>query len=285
MAKIRGVKPEYWTDDDVMELSIAARLLFIGLWNYACDNGHLQDRPKQIKMRILPGDDVDVAELLEEIAVLGLIERSDGVIHIPNLARHQKPHKRWWKTCDLADCTVPDGASSTPHNRGATVAQQEANGGATGGHGCATADVDVDVDVDVDGDTSSKIADAISDQEIRDDVERLCVKLADSVEARGVKRPTITKAWRDAARLMLDRDGHTEDQITWLIDWTANDEFWRSNILAMPKLRAQFDQLKLRAVPPSIAPVRQYVTELPPDGLSEAEMGAWWDEQRARRGA
>lgn len=41
-----------------------ARLLFIGLWNFACDNGHLQDKPKQIKMRIFPGDDVNATELL-----------------------------------------------------------------------------------------------------------------------------------------------------------------------------------------------------------------------------
>jgi hypothetical protein len=63
MPKIRGVKPDYWTDEDIVDLSIPARLLFIGLWNYACDNGHLQDKPKQIKMRIFPGDDVNATEL------------------------------------------------------------------------------------------------------------------------------------------------------------------------------------------------------------------------------
>ena len=79
MPKIRGVKPDYWTDEDIVDLSIPARLLFIGLWSYACDNGHLQDKPKQIKMRIFPGDDVSAAELLRELADGGRIQRVDEI--------------------------------------------------------------------------------------------------------------------------------------------------------------------------------------------------------------
>lgn len=128
MAKIRGVKPEYWTDDAVVELSIPARLLFIGLWNFACDNGHLEDKPRQIKMRIMPADDVDMGALLDELERHGRIERSGGVVTIPKFAEHQKPHKRWWKTCGQPWCNVPDGATSHPDNRGSTVAQPLSNG-------------------------------------------------------------------------------------------------------------------------------------------------------------
>ena len=32
MARIRTVKPEFWTDEKVVECSIPARLLFIGLF-------------------------------------------------------------------------------------------------------------------------------------------------------------------------------------------------------------------------------------------------------------
>lgn len=81
----------------------------------------------------------------------------------------------------------------------------------------------------------------------RDDVERICQHMADSVEARGAKRPTITKAWRDAARLLLDKDGHTEADAIAAIDWSAQDEFWRSNILSLPTLRKQYDRLSLQA--------------------------------------
>ena len=43
----------------------------------------------------------------------------------------------------------------------------------------------------------------------RDDVERICRHLSDRIERNGSKRPTIKEGWRDAARLMLDRDGRT----------------------------------------------------------------------------
>jgi len=81
----------------------------------------------------------------------------------------------------------------------------------------------------------------------RADVERLCQHLADRIEANGSKRPTITKGWRDAARLLMDNDGRTEDQVHRAIDWCQDDEFWRSNVLSMPKLRQQYDRLRLRA--------------------------------------
>jgi hypothetical protein len=83
--------------------------------------------------------------------------------------------------------------------------------------------------------------------ELRPDVERLCDHLADRVEANGSKRPAVGKRWRDAARLMLDTDGRTEQQVHNAIDWCQSDEFWRSNVLSMPKLREKYDQLRLAA--------------------------------------
>lgn len=159
MAKIRGVKPELWTDENFVELSPYARLLWVGLWNFACDNGHIQDKSKQIKMRVLPTDDVNCAELLREIEGQHLIERADGWITIPNLSHHQKPHKRWWATCDMPGCVLPEGASHAPSNRGATVAPPKGNRGnpveQPESHGGATADVDCDVDGDGESDSGT----------------------------------------------------------------------------------------------------------------------------------
>lgn len=87
----------------------------------------------------------------------------------------------------------------------------------------------------------------ISSDAPRPDVDRLCDHLADRIEANGSKRPTIGKRWRDAARLMLDADGRTEQQVHNAIDWCQADEFWRGNVLSMPKLRDKYDQLRLAA--------------------------------------
>lgn len=81
----------------------------------------------------------------------------------------------------------------------------------------------------------------------RPDVEHVCAHLADRIEANGCKRPAVSKKWRDAARLMIDRDGRTEQQIMTAIDWCQDNEFWRSNILSMPKLREKYEQLRLQA--------------------------------------
>ncbi|STV36571.1 primosomal protein I [Klebsiella pneumoniae] len=48
MARIRTVKPEFWTDEKVVECSIPARLLFIGLFNFANDNGMPERSPKTV---------------------------------------------------------------------------------------------------------------------------------------------------------------------------------------------------------------------------------------------
>lgn len=82
---------------------------------------------------------------------------------------------------------------------------------------------------------------------LRDDVERLCTHLADRIEQNGSKRPTITARWRDAARLMLDRDGRTEQQVHTAIDWCQDSDFWCGNVLSLPKLRDKYDQLRLQA--------------------------------------
>lgn len=148
MAKIRGFKPELWTDDDFVELSPFARLLWMGMWNFACDNGHLQDKSKQLKGRVLPMDDVNCAELLREIETQGLIRRADGWITIPKLTHHQKPHKRWFVVCEKPGCVMPEGASYGYSKRESTVEQPLSNREQPLANGGSTDDVDVEGDVD-----------------------------------------------------------------------------------------------------------------------------------------
>lgn len=86
-----------------------------------------------------------------------------------------------------------------------------------------------------------------ADAPTRTDVESLCRRLADRIEGNGAKRPKLTDGWRTSARLLMDLDGHDLAEALALIDWCQADDFWRSNILSMPKFRAKYDQLKLRA--------------------------------------
>jgi hypothetical protein len=83
----------------------------------------------------------------------------------------------------------------------------------------------------------------------REDVDSLCKHLQDRVRANGSKGPTAAEAegWRRAARLMLDKDGRSLTEAHTLIDWCQDDDFWRGNVLSMPKFRKQYDQLRLKA--------------------------------------
>lgn len=73
--------------------------------------------------------------------------------------------------------------------------------------------------------------------------------LADLIAANDPngKRPTVTKAWLNAERLLLDRDERDYDSAERLIRWCQKDEFWRANIRSMPKFREQYGQLWLQA--------------------------------------
>lgn len=82
----------------------------------------------------------------------------------------------------------------------------------------------------------------------RADVEMLCSLLVELVVGNGAKEPTVTKAWRDEARLMLDKDGRPVDEAVEVMRWCQADSFWRSNILSMPTFRKQYDRLKLKAM-------------------------------------
>jgi hypothetical protein len=99
-------------------------------------------------------------------------------------------------------------------------------------------------------DISSEVADATP----RPDVEKLLDHLDDRIRANGAKVPNRTKRNREAARLLLDRDEHTVDQVLAAIDFATSDEFWRTNVLSMSKLREKYDQLRLAATRKGRAP-------------------------------
>lgn len=78
MPRIRTIKPEFWTSAQVLECSTNARLLFIGLWNFADDAGRHPDSAKQIKAEVFPADDFDLSTvqgMLDELSRNGLVTR------------------------------------------------------------------------------------------------------------------------------------------------------------------------------------------------------------------
>ena len=70
MARIRTIKPEFWEDEKLAKLPVYARLLFIGTWNFADDNGVLLANPVLMKSHIFPYEDIGISTISEWIDLL-----------------------------------------------------------------------------------------------------------------------------------------------------------------------------------------------------------------------
>ena len=96
MARLRTVKPSFFTNEELVTVDPLGRLLFIGLWCEADREGRLEDRPARLKIQLLPTDNADVVDLLDQLERAGLIARYqvDGAryLHIINFLKHQRPH-------------------------------------------------------------------------------------------------------------------------------------------------------------------------------------------------
>ena len=100
-------------------------------------------------------------------------------------------------------------------------------------------------------------------KEVRQDVSAVLDFFNASLEAREVKpKKNPPESWIRAARLMIDNDGRTVDQIQRCCEWLVTDSFWASNVLSLPKLREKYDQLRLNAQKDN-APKQQPVNDDP----------------------
>lgn len=129
MARIRSIKPDFFLDEGLAETSIGARLVFIGLWCQADREGRVEDRPRKLKVTILPFDNADIDALLAELAASGHIVRyaagGKNVIQIRAFVKHQHPHPKE----PASDLPAPE-----PESRGKTFPAVEING-ESGGSG------------------------------------------------------------------------------------------------------------------------------------------------------
>lgn len=97
MSRIRSIHPGLWTDEQFVSLSAYARLLFMGIWNECDDKGTFPWSPLQMKMRVLPADNVDAAELMAELVATDCIRAYEiggkkfGAVR--NFAKFQRPKK------------------------------------------------------------------------------------------------------------------------------------------------------------------------------------------------
>ena len=95
MARIRTIKPDFFTSGDILNLSLLARLLYIGLWCEADREGRMTWNPRTFKMRYLPAETCKIEKVCAELTDAGLvIEYGPGFAYIPTFALHQHVNPR-----------------------------------------------------------------------------------------------------------------------------------------------------------------------------------------------
>lgn len=134
MARIRTVKPEFWTSEQVMDCSPTARLAFIGMWNFCDDAGIHPASAKTLKAEVFPADDIlvsDVQVLVDELKANGLIIEYEVAgkpywqvtgwyhqkIEKPNY-KHPKPENRQPIDDQSPNDLQPIADHSTPERKG-----------------------------------------------------------------------------------------------------------------------------------------------------------------------
>jgi hypothetical protein len=97
MARIRSIHPGLFTDEAFMTASPHARLLIIGIWCEAWDDGVFEWKPLTLKARLFPVDAVSVPDLLAELVTLDFVRQFEasgkqyGAIR--NFQKFQRPKK------------------------------------------------------------------------------------------------------------------------------------------------------------------------------------------------
>lgn len=126
MARIRTIKPETWTSEQVMNLTPLARLAFIGLWNFCDDGGNHPASARTLKAEVFPSDDIAatevealVAEMLGQTLLTAYEASGKTFWHVTGW-HHQRIDKPSFKhppfpaESATARCALSDEPATTP---------------------------------------------------------------------------------------------------------------------------------------------------------------------------
>lgn len=97
MARIRTIKPELFQHSDLFDIEqetgLPLRLAWIGLFTCCDREGRFKWRPRELKLQVLPYDEVDFSRVLDALASRGFLVRyaSQDEIYgcIPSWSKHQ----------------------------------------------------------------------------------------------------------------------------------------------------------------------------------------------------
>lgn len=257
MARIRTIKPQFFFNETLAELSAMNRLLFIGLWTQADREGRLLDRPKRLKAEIFPYESFDINRGLDELDKSGFIIRykvnvniSDRVlapeqpetelelIQIKNFLKHQKIDKVNEKESEFPAPQEIDYYKSS----GRLVLDGEGKG--KEGKGEDTPPM-LMKDFKM---SNCKLSPTDMQYIILDSSLKLYNAFVKAFpDNRDLPSKTV-KEWSAPVKKLIKDKGYTFEQIAEVFDWALDmekeDKFWRGVILDTEALERNFEKVK-----------------------------------------
>lgn len=229
---------QYYMDDAILEAGPDAELLFVRCLSFLAavpTDGFITER----QLRSVVGMGLrNMTKRVSSLQEVGLLEATEGGFVV-------RSWTKWNKTAeDIGKLLAKDRQrkASKVGDNGDNSARNPNGNGTDSSYQSSTEQNSTEQSIN-----SSSDADA-SDPEFSADVLRLCDLLAELIRLNSNKVGTVGKTWWLACDRLMRLDGYTPAQVEWVMRWSQQNEFWQSNILSMPKLREQFDQLKTRAM-------------------------------------
>jgi len=232
--RTRNVKPAFFLNEHLAELSPHARLLFIGLWCMADCEGRLEDRPKRIKAALFPFEDFDADGCLEELAMCNdaFVTRYEvggqRYIQINNFEKHQKPSTKE----KLSGSVIP------PRDVTGTYLAHSGSDPVTSQIGASSALYPI----------PSTLLLPEKNKKFSDEDRAMAVWMfEEKIKPLYPKqKPPNYDQWAEVIRKLREIDERTLPEIKALFEWANNDTFWRTNILSPETLRKQWDKLAIK---------------------------------------
>jgi hypothetical protein len=248
MARSRFVRPGFFEDEDLDEVSDAAKLLFICLWQQADREGRLQYKEKWLKTKFSPYKERDIIPLLGELAhgdkqFIQLYEvEGRQYIYIINFVKQQKPHKnepaselppppKGNKRLYFFDIQTPEPSGAIPSPPEPAPEPKPR--------------------------APRLVFDPLDEDAARWMLEKIRLIMPN------FKQPRI-EAWANEIRIMRQADKRTHEEIREVFDFANKHHFWGKNILSPQSLRKQWDKLIGARLSAGSKPAPQGIKVAPP---------------------
>lgn len=218
MARDRMIRKKFWDDKKLSKISRDARLLFIGIWNYADDYGVIQADHVWIKARVFPYDNIQSQQFdkwLVELSQSGFISRfshkGEDFYYLPNFLKHQTINRPNYDDVYVKNFTTDMLNADSVINHG-TITEQSVND-----HCLNRNEIEIEMKENKKGDTRLSPSDALLAQNFIDGFNRI----------KKSKFQLIKKV--EAALHARIKEGYTVERILQAVQACYEDKFHKEN--------------------------------------------------------